>query len=121
VQKVVVARYVRLLRSLQLVDENELQLTGTGRKLAINWRTSYNLLLLNAIDKYLEKRGVSREDIEHSLRQILSSRRVPSKIEVLDYISLGRALSKDELGILLDILGYMRAIRMSTGHAYFPW
>ncbi|MCL4268822.1 MAG: caspase family protein [Anaerolineales bacterium] len=121
VKRNVISRYIRLLRSLELLEQNKLQLTGTGKKLATNWSSSYNLLLLNAIDKYLQKHGISRETIEHSLYQILSSRGVPSKVETLDYLSLGRTLSKDELGTILDILGYMRAIRMSTGHAYFPW
>jgi hypothetical protein len=64
---------------------------------------------------------MSREDVEHALRQILASRGVPTKQEVLDYLSLGRSVPKDELGIVLDLLGYIRAIRMATKHAYFPW
>jgi len=121
VQQNVISRYVRLLRSLGLISPQELRLSETGEKLATRWRSSYNRILLESVDKYLSQYDIGRDDIEHALRQILASREVPTKIEALDYLSVGRSLPKDELGIVLDLLGYTRAIRMSTGHAYFPW
>jgi hypothetical protein len=121
VQENVVSRYVHLMRSLGLIYEDGLVLSAVGRKIATKWRSSYNGILLESVDKYLARHGIGRDDVEHALRQILASRGVPTKLDVLDYLSLGRALPKDELGIVLDLLGYIRAIRMSTKHAYFPW
>lgn len=118
----VVSRYVRLLRALNLVDDSALKLLPAGRALAVNWNSSYNKLLLEGIDMYLEKRGLTREVVESSLRQLLSNRVVPSKREIFDYLVLsGHKLPKDELGIVLDLLGYIKAIRMTVDRAYFPW
>ena len=121
VQPNVVTKYVLLMRSLALIDPIALRLSAVGRRMAAKWRSSYNRILLDSVDNYLIHHGISRDDIEHALRQILASRGIPTKLDVLDYLSLGRTLPKVELGIILDLLGYIRAIRMSTKHSYFPW
>ncbi|MFQ5800056.1 MAG: hypothetical protein ACE5H0_15370, partial [Bacteroidota bacterium] len=93
-----------------------------GIKMARRSKASFNTILLAQIDQFLKLHRLSREDIEQALRRILGSRDIPSKSKVLDYLVLGRpTLSKDELGTIIDLLGHIRAIRMSDGRAYFPW
>jgi hypothetical protein len=121
VNPTVVGRYIRLLRALHLVDDEELRLSSSGKILVSSWEKTYNQRLLRAIDNYLARLGITRDDIERALQQILANRGVPSRTEIIDYLSLGQSLPKDTLGIILDLLGYMRAIRMSPGRAYFPW
>jgi hypothetical protein len=72
------------MRSLGLIDEEILELSAVGRKIASKWRSSYNRILLESVDEYLDRHGISRDDIEHALRQILASRGVPTKLDVLN-------------------------------------
>jgi hypothetical protein len=118
----VTQRYLQLLRTLGLVHSFSTQLTSEGRRVGRNIRGRFNIGLLNAIEDYLKRIGMSVSDIEASLRQLLNSRSIPARVEVLDYIALvNRAVKKDDLSVILDLLGYIRAIRMSDGRSYFPW
>jgi hypothetical protein len=118
----VTQRYLRLLRSLGLVDMLSIELTTEGKRLGRNIRGRFNMGLLEAIEGYLAGIGMSVADIETALRQLLNSRSIPARVEVLDYIALvNRDVRKDDLSVILDLLGYIRAIRMSDGRSYFPW
>lgn len=118
----VISKYVRFLRRLGLVDHDNLSLTPEGKALANRWGDRYSVHLLAAIDRYLKNIGLSRLDIEDTLRQILRTRQVPTQTTVLDSLSLRHPmLLRNEMSIILDILGYIRAIRMSSHRAYFPW
>lgn len=122
VQEGVIYRYIRFLRLLGLVKPENLSLTTTGRSLTANGSRLYNTRLLEAIDEYLVRVGLSREILDQALRQILSSRRVPSSREILDYLTLGGyRFHKHDMALILDLLGYLGAIRMSSNRAYFPW
>jgi len=115
-------KYIRFLRSLNMVEDERLRLTSSGLLLIRTSRTKYNLLLIEAIDKYLNQHGLNRDRVECTLRNILSFRGVPSRGEVFDrLIREGHRLPTTNLGILLDILGYAGAIRMTTDRAYFPY
>jgi hypothetical protein len=115
-------RYLRFLEKLGIVGATRIRLSPVGIKMAQRSKASFNTILLGQIDQYLNLHRITREDIEQALRRILSSRDIPSKSKVLDYLALGRpTVSKDELGTIIDLLGHIKAIRMSDGRAYFPW
>jgi hypothetical protein len=118
----VLHRYLRFLEKLGIVGATRIRLTQQGREMARRSNASFNALLLECIDHSLSLQRLTRSDIEQALRRILSSRDIPSKSKVLDYLTLGRpTISKEELGMMVDLLGHIRAIRMSDGKAYFPW
>jgi hypothetical protein len=122
VKPIVVSRYIRFLRVLKLVDSDVLKLLPEGRTMISSSDTVYNKNLLLAIDNYLMSHGLDRAVIENSLRQILSNRLVPTKRDIFDYLSLsGHRVPTDDLKLILDLLGYIGAIRMTIDRAYFPW
>jgi hypothetical protein len=115
-------RYLRFLEKLGIVGATRIRLSTIGIKMACHSKASFNSILLTQIDNYLNTHRITRDDIEQSLRRILNSRDIPSKSKVLDYLVLGRpTISKEELGTIIDLLGHIKAIRMSDGRAYFPW
>ena len=118
VQEAVIYRYVRFLRSLGLVKSEDLSLTASGRGLTANSARNFNSRLLQAIDFYLGRVRLTRDLLDQALSQILSSRSVPSRDEVLDYLTLGGyRFHKNELALILDLLGYLGALRMSSSRA----
>lgn len=117
-----IRRYVRFLRSLGLLDDAALRLTSQGRAVVRAQKSRYNHLLVDAAEAYLRRQGLSRDRVERALRDILAFRGVPSRREVFDRLMrVGHRLPTAELGIVLDILGYAGALRMTTEKAYFPW
>lgn len=122
VQEQAIYRYVRLLRRLGVINVDPLTLTRTGIGLVVYSGRSYNTRLLEAIDSYLASHGMDRQELDRALASILSSRRVTSRGELLDYLMLGGyRFPRQEFSTILDLLGYIGAIRMSRGRAYFPW
>lgn len=121
VKPIVVYRYLRVMRALRLIADDNIELSLTGKRLVAHWKSNYNARLLDSIDSYLSSLNLGRGDIERALQQILENRGVPSRTEITDYIALRQSIPKDTLGIILDLLGYMRAIGMSPSRAYFPW
>ena len=118
----VVSRYVRFLHRLGLLHFDTLALTSEGRALADRWKESYNGRLLAIIDTYLTRAGVSRDRIVKAAQRVLSNRRVPSKSEITDLLMLtGHRLPRHEIGIVLDLMGYIGAMRVTDERAYFPW
>jgi len=122
VKQRVIWKYIRFLRKLGLVDPSQLALTRDGTRLAMSWERRYSAILLTGVERYLRDNGLDRSEIEGALRQILTTRQVPSRTTVLDYLALRYpALPREEMGIVLDALGYIGAVRMSLRRAYFPW
>jgi len=119
----VIARYMRFLQRLGFADAETLALKPNGRLLARQWRGRYNELLLDAIDTYLlREAALSREDILHAARSVLNNRSIPSRDEVADTLALrGRLLRRNDIGLVLDLLAYIGAIRVAEKRAYFPW
>jgi hypothetical protein len=118
----VVARYLGFIRRIDLLVSDEMRLTQRGRALALRWETRCNELLLNAVDDYLSERGMTQKDLVDATRRILRVRRIPTKEEVADNLSLNRyRVSKSDVGVLLDLLAYAGALRVAARRAYFPW
>src|SRR5439155_816121 len=108
-------------RGLRMVDERTLELTGRGRALVNARETRYNERLIEAVESYLRAYGLSRGAIETALKAILDFRGIPSRGEVFDRLAhAGRRVPTSNLGMILDILGYAGAVRMTTERAYFP-
>jgi hypothetical protein len=121
-QPAVLIRYVRFLRAVGLVEREELSLSKQGLSILRNWKTEYNTRLFPIVTAYLKKHDLTREEIETALSRILEQRRMPTRTEIFDYLVLtGRRLPSSELGLLLDLLGYMGALRVPTERVYFPW
>lgn len=121
-QPSVVLRYLRFMRSLGLIEREDLRLSRRGRQCVKRWKTEYNESMLEVLDGYLERHSVSRPRLEEVLRAILSRRGLPSAGEVVDYFALvGHRMPGSELRLALDFLGYIGAIRMAREPVYFPW
>jgi hypothetical protein len=118
----VVDRYVRFLRSLDLVDEADLRLTADGRALLSDGGNHFNERLLAAIDKYLARHAVNRSRIEKGIQWVLGRREMPTMVEIGDYLSNnGVRVPRVNLGLILDLCGYVGALRMSLTRVYFHW
>jgi hypothetical protein len=118
----VVGRYLGFMRRLNLLQDDEIQLSSRGKLLARNWESRGNQLLLDAVDAYLAERGMTQDDLIGATRRVLQNRRIPTKHEVADNLSLTHyRLSKSDIGILLDLLAYAGALRVAERRAYFPW
>jgi hypothetical protein len=118
----VVARYVGFMQRIGLLQKDEIKLSPRGRSLATNWERRSNELLLNAVDSYLSERGMTRDELTNATRRVLQNRRIPTKDEVADVLSLtGYRLTKSDVGILLDLLAYSGVLRIADRRAYFPW
>jgi len=114
--------YIAFLRAIEIMDESSLSLSPRGRDLMGNWRTNQNRKFLIILDKYLADRGLSRPMIDETIRKILARRRMPTRTEVFTDLSLiGRRLPAAHLGLLLDLLGYIGAVRASSERVYFHW
>ena len=122
VQESVIYRYVLFLRRLGFIDREHLSLTRRGAGLLAYSETHYNERLLDAIVVYLRRFQLDIETLDQIMSQILASRKVPSREEILYYLTLaGYRFHKQDLSMILDILGYIGVIRMSAKRAFFPW
>jgi Caspase domain len=118
----VVGRYLGFMHRVGLLDDNTLRLSPRGRSLAANWENRGNGLLLEALDTYLRDRGMTRDQLINATRRVLQNRRIPTKHEVADMLSLtGYRLPKWDVGLILDLLAYAGALRIAEQRAYFPW
>jgi len=121
----VLRRYVSFLRSIGIIVQDELMLSAKGVKLIEEPSKTYNVRLLAAIDHYLETADVSRKEMRDAMLAILSRRSLPTRTNVLTDLSLakGYSLNLGNLGLILDLLGYIRAIGMPRrrDQVYFPW
>jgi len=122
VSHAVVGRYLGFMRRLNLLQDEKIQLSSRGTLIARNWESRGNQLLLDAADAYLIERGMTQNDLIGAARRVLQNRRIPTKDEVADNLSLTNyRLSKSDIGILLDLLAYAGALRVAEKRAYFPW
>ena len=81
-----------------------------------------NELLLDCVDKYLERYRTTRDDLVAATRRIIDNRRIPTGQEVADLLLLDRRhLPRTDVNVLLDLLGYAGVLRMADSRAYFPW
>jgi hypothetical protein len=118
----VVGRYLGFMQRIELLQVGEIKLSVRGKSLASSWESRGNELLLNAVDAYLSKRGMTRDDLVNATRRVLQNRRIPTKHEVADILSLNSyRLPKSDVGVLLDLLAYAGALRVAERRAYFPW
>jgi hypothetical protein len=119
----VLRKYLAFLRALDMIEEmRELALTPRGRRLVGGRETTYNTQLVTAIDGYLRPYGLDRARVEAVLLQILSLRGIPSRGEIFDRLRRGgQRIPATNLAMILDILGYAGALRMTRERAYFPW
>jgi hypothetical protein len=118
----VVAKYVHFLRVIGFVDVRSLRLSRHGRA-ALRYRErEFNERVLEGIETYLSRRGLSREIIDDTLRSVLGRRRVPTLMEVkTDLTLIGHGIRAFELRLVLDLLGHIGALRTSGDRVYFPW
>ncbi|MHC2280407.1 hypothetical protein ACVME8_007050 [Bradyrhizobium diazoefficiens] len=118
----VVGRYLGFMRRTGLLDERDIRLSARGRSLASNWEGRGNELLLSALDAYLADRGMTRDQLISATRRVLQNRRIPTKHEVADMLSLtGYRIPKWDVGLVLGLLAYAGALRVAEQRAYFPW
>jgi hypothetical protein len=118
----VVARYLGFMDRIGLIHRSALGLSTRGRSLASNWEERGNELLLDALDNYLLARTMTRDHLINATQRVLQNRRIPTKHEVADMLSLtGYRLPKWDVGLILDLLGYAGALRVAEQRAYFPW
>jgi hypothetical protein len=118
----VIGRYARFMSRIGLLHLETLSLTPEGRAISDRWRDEYNRRLLDTIDVYLTSAGMNRERVIKAAQRILSNRRIPSKNEITDLLMLtGHRLPRHEIGMVLDLMGYIGAIRVADERAYFPW
>lgn len=118
----VVLRYIGLLRELSFVERDVLRLTRFGRSALTKDATTYNEKLLSAIDQFLSRRNLNRENLNDALMRVLNRRRLPSLSEIYTDLSLaGNRLARRELGLILDLLSCIGALRGSREPIYFPW
>jgi hypothetical protein len=122
VSHTVVARYVGLMRRIGLMGDAAFELSPRGRSLASHWQSRGNELLLESVDTYLTGKGMSRDELVDATRRVLLNRRIPTKHEVADMLSLtSYRLPKWDVGVLLDLLAYAGSLRVAEQRAYFPW
>ncbi len=121
----VLRRYVSFFRAIGVIDDDELMLTARGLKLIKNPAETYNVRLLDLIDRYLQRSGVPRNEIREAMLDILNRRSLPTRSNVLTELSLakGYSLNLRNLALILDLLGYIGAIGMPRRkeQVYFPW
>jgi hypothetical protein len=118
----VVTRYTSFMQRLDLLHDGAFILSLRGKSLASKWESRGNELLLDAVDAYLVKRGMTRDELVNATRRVLQNRRIPTKDEVADILSLtGYRLLKWDVGLLLDLLAYAGVLRVAERRAYFPW
>jgi len=120
------ARYLRFLRALGVIEEDELRLTKRGRSFVARWTTQYNESILQALDTYLAAHGLTRDGLQDILRGILARRGLPTSSEIVDYLALtgprtSPRMPSSDLRLVLDLLGYVGAVRVAIDRVYFPW
>jgi hypothetical protein len=122
----VLARYLRFLRALGVVEREELRLSKYGRRVVSRWTTEYDESILEALDAYLARHELTRDRLQDILRGILSSRGLPTPSEIVDYLAPGGPrpgprMPGSDLRLVLDLLGYAGAVRVAIEKVYFPW
>lgn len=122
----VLARYLRFLRALGIVEREELRLSNYGRAMVSRWTTEYDESILEALDVYLARHELTRDRLQDILREILAHRGLPTSSEIVDYLALGgprtgSRLPGSDLRLILDLLGFTGAIRVASDRVYFPW
>ncbi len=118
----VVGRYIGFMRRIGLMGDAAFTLSQRGRLLASHWQSRGNELLLESVDTYLKEKGMSRSALIDATRRVLQNRRIPTKHEVADMLSLTNyRLPKWDVGVLLELLAYAGGLRVAEQRAYFPW
>ncbi len=118
----VLRKYVSFLRAINVVDSDDLRLTHRGEELNDNPENTYNIKLLNLIEVYLDRYGLSRDELKAMMQRVLRRRWLPTRSNVLSTFTK-RPINESHLGLVLDLLGNVGVIGTlkRKEQVYFPW
>ena len=121
----VLRRYVGFLRAIQAVDEDDLRLTFRGLELISAPESDYNERLLVLLRRYLDRYGLTFDELKSTMRRVLQRRRLPTRANVLGDLTFlkQRAMTEQHLSMAMDLLGHIGVIGTlrRREQVYFPW
>jgi hypothetical protein len=121
----VLRTYIPFLRSLKIVDDEELRLTPRGADLINGPRERYNQKLLLLLDRWFGSLGLDRDSLRAAIVRVVARRWMPTRHNVLAEINLiaRQVPSERTLSLGLDMYGYIGVFGMlrRRDQVYFPW
>jgi hypothetical protein len=118
----VLRKYVSFLRAINVIDSDDLRLTHRGEELNDTPEQNYNLKLLKLMDSYLDRFGMSREELKGMMQRVLQRRWLPTRANVLSTL-IKRPVNESHISLVLDLLGHIGVIGTlkRKEQVYFPW
>ena len=110
------------LKTINVVDGDDIRLTHRGEELNETPDQDYNLKLLTLIDAYLGRYGLSRDELKSGMQRVLQRRWLPTRANVLSTL-IKRPVNESHIILVLDLLGHIGVIGTlkRKEQVYFPW
>lgn len=114
--------YLYLARTLGLLRlEPPPSATLLGNSMVSNAGAAFNIKLSEAVQHIWQSRGIQLTDIHNAIGSRLRNNGIPDvdAIYLGLYVTRSLRMSKELFRILLDLTGYVGALRYSRGHTFF--
>lgn len=116
-------RYLILCRQLGILDQDEpLRLTSNGKRIIRGDGKLFNYGLYEALKEIWKYYGLEIADLEDVISTRIRNNEIPSVDGIYRDVYFGKQLFviKDIFKVLLDLTGYVDALKYSTDHTFFP-